>query len=647
MDNIGKPSALLFSMPWAMLEEPSLGLGILKTQLESKGVPCRVRHANLFLLDYIKAFTYSTVASYHSLNDFLFTYVIENSISKQQYKILLEVSTNILKSTAHPDWENKHPEELADILLKIRNALIPRFLDDCLKFVKTIRPTFVGFTCMYDQTIASVALAKLIKTNNPDILIVFGGYALKGATGYAVLRSFPWVDVVVEGEGEPIIERLAESSINKSLLSDIPGIQYRDSSDNPIKRTKPSSGYFQIDNSPLPRFSDYEADLRELALENHVEVTWDTIPVEGSRGCWWGQSNHCIFCGIDEESLKYRYKDPFIIQQSLKYLYSRHGINRFRFSDYIFPLTYYKTLLPLLADSYDRYELICEIKGNMKFSDLQLFRDAGFIRLQPGIESFSTSVLKKIRKGVSAIQNINLLVQGYKLGIEIHYNYLFGFPTDNIQEYKEQLLVIPLLYHLIPPISRTAVFTTRFSPMHQESEQFGIISKARHDPRYQLMLSRNAQNEYDFDLDDYCYFFDKAYNNSEELEYLYVLLQFQIESWKEIQRTREVRLSYEIKESSILFEDTRFSEQPLVKSYGEFHVKVYTACSESIRSQEWLKENIDISSENKLEQVCKDLIEARVLFNEGDRFLGLAVPSSVYSEKSALDRASSWVSPFV
>ncbi len=59
--------------------------------------------------------------------------------------------------------------------------------------------------------------------------------------------------------------------------------------------------------------------------------------------------------------------------------------------------------------------------------------------MQPGIESFSTSVFNKMRKGVSGIQNILFLVLALTRRIEVHYNLLYGFPTDVPSDHEELL----------------------------------------------------------------------------------------------------------------------------------------------------------------------------------------------------------------
>ena len=497
------PRVLLVSMPWTALSEPSLGLGILKAKLAEDGIAARVRHFNLLLLKYLKASTYFGIGEAFALNNFVFTRALQGDATPDQLSVLDERLDDLLANDAHVWLGHDDRDRLRQLVLQVRDVAVPRFLDDCLSIVVDAAPSLVGFTCLFDQTIGSVVLAKMIKRALPDTLIALGGYALAGPVGRQVMTSFPWVDAVAHGEGEDVITPLARASLDRGLLAGIPGVIYRPES---FAREIHASGVPErradLNRSPVPDYADYGADIEELEREHSVSVRWDTLPIESSRGCWWGQKMHCVFCGIDDETMKYRYKDPHVVLEMMSTLALRHGMRQLRFSDYILPHAYYRTLLPRLAEQPERYTLSCEMKANISFDKFRLMRDAGFVEVQPGIESFSTAVLRKMDKGVSAIQNIYTLLLGYRFDIEVHYNFLYGFATDQPEDYYEQLRTIPLIYHLTPPISRNHVVTTRFAPMQTTPGRFGVTAPIRHDPRYQIIFSKDFAKASEFDYDE-------------------------------------------------------------------------------------------------------------------------------------------------
>ena len=118
----------------------------------------------------------------------------------------------------------RSPADFGKMLIRIRHEGVPQFLADCAEEILAYEPTMVGFTCLFDQTMASVALASLIKEASPETLVVLGGYALEGPPGLEVLRAFPHIDAIAVGDGEPVIGPLARASVGDAVLHEIPGV---------------------------------------------------------------------------------------------------------------------------------------------------------------------------------------------------------------------------------------------------------------------------------------------------------------------------------------------------------------------------------------------------------------------------------------
>ena len=228
-------------------------------------------------------------------------------------------------------------------------------------------------------------------------------------------------------------------------------------------------------DAPTPDYSDWYADLRRVETDLKVSVDTRGLPIEASRGCWWGQKHHCTFCGIDEETLKYRSKSAGQIVSEIEQLRQRHPDNYlFRFADYIFPHNLPRALLPQLSAIEPQVWLEAEIKANQTEDKIRAFSDAELRALQPGIESFSSRALERMDKGVRGIHNVQLLKWGYLNKIVMHYNLLYGFPDDEFEDYRRLVENIPQLYHLMPPISRTEVIVTRFAPLQADPARFGV-----------------------------------------------------------------------------------------------------------------------------------------------------------------------------
>lgn len=633
-----QPAVVLVAMPWPTVSEPSLGLGILKSQLRNERIRSRVFHAYIDLLRYVSFETYAFVSSCWGLNEFVFTRELDRSLDAEQIDCLTEECASRVRAKQRLHSKYNDVRSLVSLFLRLREEIVPAYLSDCADTVAREQPTLVGFTCMFDQTIASVALARLIKRRLPDVLVAFGGCAVDGAPGKQVIETFRWVDCIVSGDGEPVVGDLARASVREADLQSLPGITTRRSqNDDGMPPTR-----IELDSSPDPDYSDWYVDVAHLRDNSAIEIRDTLIPVESSRGCWHGQSRHCIFCGIDDEALKYRSKSPRVVLKMLKSLRRKYGDRKFRFNDYILPSAYYKTLLPDLGKVRPLYRLQCEIKANQTAYRLGLFRKAGFTDLQPGIESFSSNVLRLMDKGVHGIQNVLTLKAGYVNGVVIHYNILYGVPSERSQYYLAMLKAIPRLYHLQPPVSRSQIEVTRGAPLQRTPDRFGIHCQPRHARLYDVLFSENFLSDTGFNLDDYAYYFQRDFGWSDELAELHLQLVIQVNHWKARHRREEVILGYDTQGQGMTFFDSRFGSMR-TSSLGRFDTAVYLAAdAEPITAVEIAgRLGCTISD---VQAVLERLDQERLIWREADKVLGLGTHMAIVREHLASHWKQQWTS---
>ena len=612
---------LLVSMPWAKLSEPSLGLSILTSCLRDNGVNCSAKYFNIELLRYLTHQTYKEVSDINALNEFLFTNSFEENISPKQLDTLFTAASKLCDSRHNPlATYFDTPPEYVEFFLKIRNEIIPNYLQECLEYILERKPTLVGFTCMYDQTFSSIALADLLKKEAPDIKTIFGGYALEGSAGLELIRHFDCIDMVAMGDGERVMVDVAM----KKPPEEVCNLIYR--YEGAIRKNPRIK--INMEESPDPDYSDFHQDIAELEKQHKVKIFSKVLPIETSRGCWWGQKNHCTFCGIDEDTLKYRHKSTAKSYDMISKINSEHPDSVLRIVDYILPIKYFDTLLPKLAKYPDELQLTCEIKSNMTSEKFELLRNAGFIEVQPGIESFSTSVLRKMSKGVSGIQNILTLKLGRLNGIKIDWNLLYGFHDDVAGEYYELVRIIPQLYHLDPPFNNSNVFVTKFSPMESSHSSFGLSKPVPHNI-YDILFSSELLDEKKIRLENVCYFFESQWKNCEELQNLYKILDAQVSYWKEnqIRGHSNKTLSIRCEEGKLIFDDQRISQDQSKKHvFPQWYADVYNTIHTRISTRRTIFQKLrDKRSHREIEVALQDMLEARVVFQEGEKLLGLAI----------------------
>jgi ribosomal peptide maturation radical SAM protein 1 len=176
--------------------------------------------------------------------------------------------------------------------------------------------------------------------------------------------------------------------------------------------------------------------------------------------------------------MEHRRKDAGRFLDEIKELTATWGAKRFAVADNIMPLSFLRDLLPALTQWKGRPNLFYEVKANLREEQLHAMLNAGVDAIQPGIESFSTHVLRLMRKGVSGPQNLVLLRTCRSLGIKVGWNYLYGFPGEELEDYENVLPLIPKIEHLDPPTGCNGLLIDRFSPYFNTPEQFGIENLA-------------------------------------------------------------------------------------------------------------------------------------------------------------------------
>jgi len=79
-----------------------------------------------------------------------------------------------------------------------------------------------------------------------------------------------------------------------------------------------------------------------------------------------------------------------------------------------------------------------------------------------------------MRKGTTAIRNIELLKWCKEYDVKPYWNLLYGFPGETADDYAETTAFLPAIWHLDPPTGCGPIRMDRFSPYHTDPEGFGL-----------------------------------------------------------------------------------------------------------------------------------------------------------------------------
>jgi ribosomal peptide maturation radical SAM protein 1 len=365
-----------------------------------------------------------------------------------------------------------------DYILELLGHLRPEadaFAEYCARRLIDSGAQIVGFTTSFMQTQASLAAAAHLKRMAPHIKVLFGGANCFGDMGPALLEAYPQIDVVAVGEADDTLPLVVQALKKGDIagLSKIPGYAAR--VNGLIQTTKEFGPGVRMNDLPDPDFSDYFETKRQLeSLLGPIPELPIYLPIETSRGCWWGAKSHCTFCGLNADRMEFRSKSPERAFGEFERQADRYGMTNFFAVDNIMDQSYYSTLLLDLSSSPKDYFVHYEIKANLKRPHIEAMRQAGVRKVQPGIEALDTDILKLMKKGISALQNVQTLKWLTEGDFAVSWFILTGFPGETLESYHKTLALVQRITHLTPPGNLAPVYIERFSPYQTRPAEFGI-----------------------------------------------------------------------------------------------------------------------------------------------------------------------------
>jgi len=295
-------------------------------------------------------------------------------------------------------------------------------------------------------------------------------------------------------------------------------------------------------------------------------------------------------------------------------------------TDSIIDMSFFKTLLPALADWGGLEELFLEVRANLNREQVRMLRSAGVKLFQPGIESLDSEILQLMHKGTTLLQNVQFLKWAREFGVYPTWNLLYGFPGENAEAYRRMALLVPSIVHLCPPISVSPVLLVRFSPLFEQSRERGLQNVRAH-TGYRAFYPFDQE-----DLDALAYFFDYDLPDKEKTPSYINPLKEQVAIWKQgWKHAKPPFLTFDrLPGGKVVIYDSRsLGQSHRVELEGEI-ARVYLACN-TIRSFEALVKEIDkggnknSSSHDPLRHHLDELVAQRLMLHEDDHYLSLAM----------------------
>jgi len=304
-----------------------------------------------------------------------------------------------------------------------------------VEWVKREDPDILGFSTLTSSGRTAAIIAEKVKKENPNLTTVFGNYH---ATFNAerILRTYPFVDMIVRGDGEHICLELVKCLGGKGDLKEVLGITFKKK--NRIVSTPDRPLLKNIDSLPLP-------DRELLDVEYHSTIVGAIVApkkftsILSSRGCVF----RCRFCGCRRFARNFwRPRSVENILEELRLLVSE-GYRQFLFVDDNFALNQKRVMKLCQEIRKEKMDIqwICDSRvDHCSYGMLRESVKAGCIMMYFGIESANQHVLDYFNKQITPGQSEVAVRAARKAGVDVIVgSFILGAQNETRQEIQNTL----------------------------------------------------------------------------------------------------------------------------------------------------------------------------------------------------------------
>lgn len=310
------------------------------------------------------------------------------------------------------------------------HRVVEKISQDILRY----KPDIVGITATTPMINDAARIAELVKKEQEEIKTIVGGPHVT-AMPIETLEAFPHIDIGVIGEGERTISLIASSISNNRPLSNIDGIVWRHN--GTIVYNPPGPTIQDLGTLPFPaRHLCNPSHYRSISAHGEVGVF---TTMESSRGCPF----QCIFC-YPMFGRTARFRSAQNIVDEMESVHKDFKVKIIGFIDDTMTVNR-KRILMLCDEVIDRglqkeVEWGCTTRVDTVDEEmLRKMRKAGCVRINFGIESGNSNILKIIKKGIKLEQAEKAVTLANKVGMEIVAYFILGHPYETRETIRETI----------------------------------------------------------------------------------------------------------------------------------------------------------------------------------------------------------------
>ena len=387
-----------------------------------------------------------------------------------------------------------------------------KFVEDLAGFMEANAPQIVCFSNYIWNTDLSVSIARKIKEENPDSIIIFGGpnYPLEAEEQQAFLETHPYIDFYIFKDGE------------EAFLALFNALQGRGLDAGALKQSRlklPNCHYFTegefVAGDLLPVIENIE-DIPSPYLTGLLDGFFEKslVPLtQTTRGCPF----KCTFCQDgDLYASRVKRYSPERISEELEYIAQRTDVPELHWGDLNFGM--YKQDLDTchtiarLRDKYGWPQSL-DINGkNQKERVLEAARiidgpdlAGGAVTLVTAVQSTDVDVLREVkRENVSTEDMVDVATRGRAVGSNSFSEVILCLPGDTKQAHFQTIFdlmecdinVIRSHQFIMLYGSEAATIASR--------KHYGMVTRFRVTPRTMAPYEAYGRKTFAPEIDEIC-----------------------------------------------------------------------------------------------------------------------------------------------
>ncbi|MCH5252948.1 MAG: B12-binding domain-containing radical SAM protein [Lachnospiraceae bacterium] len=294
--------------------------------------------------------------------------------------------------------------------------------EEILRGIFEKRPDVIGFSCYLWNIEYVLAIAEDVKKILPDSTILSGGPEVSYHPE-EVLEAYPFIDIVMVGEGEKTFREYMTWLIDgKGSLAQIDGLVYRKG--NQILRTSPRQG-MDMEELVFP-YRSIEG------MENRI------LYYESSRGCPFS----CSYClSSIEKTVRMKSMEKTIKELAF---FLEHKVPQVKFVDRTFNCNHEHAYgVWKYIGEHDNgvtnfhFEIAGDLLREEDFSLFETFRP-GLVQFEIGVQSTNPETLRAIRRTMDLSKlynNIKRVHAGHN--IHEHLDLIAGLPFEDFESFRK------------------------------------------------------------------------------------------------------------------------------------------------------------------------------------------------------------------